>query len=191
MKARGKIKDKKGAILNAALTLITKYGLHGVSMKMIAEEANVAAGTIYIHFKNKEEMLSSLYLNITNEINLMVGRHYKANVSFKDNFILIWSEILKEYIKDQRVPDFISQFAFSAEDASADSTQLLAPIYELFEKAQKENVIKNMPMPGLVALAHGPITALVRMARSSKFEISSIDVENYAEACWDAIRSNQ
>lgn len=190
MKARGKIKDKRSAILNAALTMVTQNGLQGISMKLIAAEADVAAGTIYIHFENKEEMLASLYLKITDEINHLVARCYQPENSFKSNFIVIWSEILKVYIADQRIPDFVSQYAFSANDTTADNRQLLSPIYKLFERAQKEHVIKNIPIHGLVALAHGPITSLVRMARSTKFQIASIDIDVYAKACWDAIKNN-
>lgn len=187
MQARGKVKDKKQAIFDAALSLITKYGLHGISMKMIAEEANIAAGTIYVHFKNKDEMLASLYVGITNEINELVKQRYDANTSFKENFICIWSEVLKAYIDDQRIPDFINQYAYSANDSSAGHQQLLNPVYALLEKARNEEIVKNIPLTGLIALIHGPITALVRMARDSDLLNEGFDVEVYAEACWDAI----
>ncbi len=187
MQVRGKVKDKKGAILNAALTLVTKYGLHGISMKMIAEEADIAAGTIYVHFKNKEEMLASLFSNITSEINLLVEELYRPNEPFKDNFIRIWSEVLKAYINDQRVPDFINQYAYSASDNSDEKERLLTPVYDLIEKARKDGIVKQLPLTGLIALIHGPIVSLVRMARDTDLLTQDIDVTMYAEACWNAI----
>ncbi len=190
MKVRGKVKDKKGAILNAALTLITQYGLHGVSMKMIAEEADIAAGTIYVHFKNKEVMLASLFSNITNEINHLVEELYRPDEPFKDNFIRIWSEVLKAYIEDQRAPDFINQYAYSASDNSKDKEQLLTPVYDLLENARKDGIVKQLPLTGLIALIHGPIISLVRMARNTDLLTKDIDVTMYAEACWNAISAD-
>jgi len=187
MQERGKIKDKKEAILNSALTLITQYGLHGISMKMIADEANVAAGTIYVYFKNKEEMLASLYNRIVEEINFVVSETFDNQVCFKNNFIKIWSEIMMCYIEDQRVPDFILQYGFLGSNVSADR-QFLSPIYELFEKGKKEQLLKEIPVTGLIALAHGPITSLVRMSRQSNTLFTDIDVSQYAAACWDSIR---
>lgn len=190
MQVRGKVKDKKGAILNAALTLVTKYGLHGISMKMIAEEADIAAGTIYVHFKNKEEMLASLFSNITSEINLLVEELYSPDKLFKDNFIRIWSEVLKTYINDQRMPDFINQYAYSASDNRSDREQLLTPVYGLLEQARRDGIVKQLPLPGLIALIHGPLISLVRMTRDSDLLSKDIDVNIYAEACWNAISAH-
>lgn len=180
--------DKKEAILDAALTLITKYGLHAVSMKMIATEAKVAAGTIYVHFKNKEEMLASLNNILTQTINDIVENNFNVDLSFKENFKTLWSIILEAYIKDQRIPDFVTQYSFSASETDSDSIQLLAPIYDLLNQAQKDQIVKEIPIPGLLALAHGPITSLIRMSRITNFKLHDIDIETYAEACWDAIK---
>ncbi|WP_282035488.1 TetR/AcrR family transcriptional regulator [Saccharicrinis aurantiacus] len=180
--------DKKEAILDAALTLITKFGLHAVSMKMIATEAKVAAGTIYVHFKNKEEMLASLNNILTQKINDIVENNFNEALSFKENFKTLWSIILDAYITDQRIPDFVTQYSFSANNAESDTIQLLAPIYKLLERAQNEGVVKEIPIPALLALAHGPITSLIRMVRRTNLKIKDIDIETYAEACWDGIK---
>lgn len=47
-------------ILNAAHDLFLDYGYHGTSMRQIAQEANIALGSIYNHFSSKEE----LFLNV-------------------------------------------------------------------------------------------------------------------------------
>ncbi|WP_430812190.1 MULTISPECIES: TetR/AcrR family transcriptional regulator [unclassified Carboxylicivirga] len=191
MQVRGKVKDKRAAILDAALTLVTQYGLHGISMKMIAEKANIAAGTIYVHFKNKEEMLASVYEMITGEINQLVQARYTEQESFKDNFIRIWREVLVAYIDDKRVPDFINQYAFVVDNQRSDAERLLGPVYTLLEQAQKEGIVKAIPIAGLIALIHGPLTALVRMSRNTTLLSGEFDVQVYAEACWDAIRLNK
>ncbi|GAA0369017.1 TetR/AcrR family transcriptional regulator [Bacillus horti] len=59
--ARSKNIEKYHAILNAALTVFAQNGFHRSSVSSIAKEAGVADGTIYIYFKNKEEILVSVF----------------------------------------------------------------------------------------------------------------------------------
>lgn len=189
MITRGKIKDKRKAILDAALTLITTNGFHGTSIKMIANEAKIAAGTIYIHFSNKEEMILELYESIGKEINKIIRENISLPLTSHQNFIRIWSEVLSFYIIDPRKPEFITQFTYSPYITSKFSNLLLAPVLTFFEKAQSQKEIKDLPISALIALSHSPITSLVRMAKYGQIELKDIEVQDYSQACWDAIKT--
>ncbi|WP_152404584.1 TetR/AcrR family transcriptional regulator [Paenibacillus cellulositrophicus] len=53
--------EKYELILDAALKVIAENGYHGSQISRIAKEAGVADGTIYLYFKNKEDILISLF----------------------------------------------------------------------------------------------------------------------------------
>lgn len=53
--------DKHEAIVDAAVKVIATYGYHNAKVSQIAKEANVADGTIYLYFKNKEDVLISMF----------------------------------------------------------------------------------------------------------------------------------
>ncbi|TWI57028.1 TetR/AcrR family transcriptional regulator [Halalkalibacter nanhaiisediminis] len=58
----GKKKGPKyNQIIEAAVTIIAKHGYHQAQVSKIAKEAGVADGTIYLYFKNKEDILTSLF----------------------------------------------------------------------------------------------------------------------------------
>jgi AcrR family transcriptional regulator len=187
---RGKIKDKRKVILNAALTLITSNGFHGTSIKMIAKEANIAAGTIYIHFSNKEEMIIELYEEISKEINEIIQSSKSKNISTRENFLNIWTAILAFYISDPRKPEFVTQYTYTPYITTNFSKLLLAPVQLFFEEAKTNKQIKDLPISALIALSHSPITSLVRMAKYDQIKLKNIEVNSYAEACWDAIKLN-
>jgi AcrR family transcriptional regulator len=46
-------------ILDAAVGLLTRDSIQGLTMDRVATEAGVAKGTLYIYFKNKEEILDA------------------------------------------------------------------------------------------------------------------------------------
>lgn len=57
-KKRGPKYDK---IIDAAVVVIAQNGYHQAQVSKIAREAGVADGTIYLYFKNKEDLLISLF----------------------------------------------------------------------------------------------------------------------------------
>lgn len=60
-----KLKEKenrKEFILSAAFSIMEKYGIYGLNLDLIAKETDLAKGTIYLYFKSKEEIISTLSL---------------------------------------------------------------------------------------------------------------------------------
>lgn len=52
---------KYEAIIEAAVRVIAEHGYHNAQVSKIAREAKVADGTIYLYFKNKDDVLISLF----------------------------------------------------------------------------------------------------------------------------------
>ncbi|MBT2656872.1 TetR/AcrR family transcriptional regulator [Bacillus sp. ISL-18] len=56
-----KSKPKYMQIIDAAVIVIAENGYHQAQVSKIAKQAGVADGTIYLYFKNKEDILISLF----------------------------------------------------------------------------------------------------------------------------------
>ena len=54
-------KPKYKQIVDAAVVVIAENGYHQAQVSKIAKEAGVADGTIYLYFKNKEDILISVF----------------------------------------------------------------------------------------------------------------------------------
>jgi TetR/AcrR family fatty acid metabolism transcriptional regulator len=52
---------KRQRILDASVIEIARHGYYGTTVSQIARRAGVADGTIYLYFKNKEEILVSVF----------------------------------------------------------------------------------------------------------------------------------
>jgi len=53
--------NKREAILDAAIVELARSGFQRTTVAMIARRAGVADGTIYLYFRNKEDMLYSVF----------------------------------------------------------------------------------------------------------------------------------
>jgi len=79
--------QREQLILAAAKKVVAVNGFRKTTMNQIAEEAEISPGTIYLYFKSKEELFSSLVLHPLQFIELSIRdiwrTHKKANFDSK------------------------------------------------------------------------------------------------------------
>ena len=63
----GRAADKKEAILRAAIETFAQRGFFHARMAHIARAAGVGSGTIYLHFRSKDELLVSIFDRVMGE----------------------------------------------------------------------------------------------------------------------------
>ena len=62
------MEDKKNHIIKAALRVFAQRGYSPVSLEEIAAEANLAKGTLYLYFKDKEDLFGQTVLYVIENI---------------------------------------------------------------------------------------------------------------------------
>lgn len=75
---------KRKEIAKAAQELFTDYGYKAVSMDQIAQKANVAKGTLYLYFKDKEDLFLYLVDGFINEFDSYVVDIVNKKLSLVD-----------------------------------------------------------------------------------------------------------
>ena len=58
------VADKRSAVLQAALGLFSRYGLHGTSVDQVAARAGVSKSNLLYYFANKEELYVCVLRNL-------------------------------------------------------------------------------------------------------------------------------
>ena len=104
-----KDKPKYKQIIDAAVIVIAENGYHQAQVSKIAKQAGVADGTIYLYFKNKEDILISVFqekmavfvskleqiltkdLSASEKLKLMVENHFKLLAG--DNHLAIVTQL--------------------------------------------------------------------------------------------------
>jgi len=64
-----KTPDKRERILSAAERIFARHGFFAAKVSDVAKEAGVADGTIYLYFKNKDDLLISVFERRMQEVN--------------------------------------------------------------------------------------------------------------------------
>lgn len=82
---------KKESIIEAAVTVFAEKGFFNAKVNDVARQAGVADGTIYLYFKNKDDLLISLF---ESKMDLILKRFQDTLKNFQDPI-----EKLKSFIK--------------------------------------------------------------------------------------------
>lgn len=107
------IKDKRKAILEAALKLFTERGFHGTSTAQISKEAGVATGTLFNYFPTKEDLINSLYSEVKGELSRIMGKGIYTESTFQDKLRKLWSNLINWGMDNQEEFLFVGQFCSS------------------------------------------------------------------------------
>ena len=54
----------KDKIYQSALDLFARQGIQSTSTAQISKKAGVASGTLFVHFKSKQELIDTIYISI-------------------------------------------------------------------------------------------------------------------------------
>ena len=91
-------------IFNAMDCLMAKEGLHHLSMHKLAKEAGIAAGTIYLYFQNKDELLTQFAQRVFTLFMATLEKDFDESESFFSNTDECGGIFGTFYRKIQRLP---------------------------------------------------------------------------------------
>lgn len=183
--------DKKEAIFEAMLELISKQGFHSSPMSEVAKQANVAAGTIYHYFKSKDDLICALYLKIKYQSNEMLLKNDDTTKSFKDRFRLFYLQNFNYFTENTKEFFFLEQFSSSPymnQLLKADLQALDQPIYDFLRKAVFTQVLRDISPKIMTSIILGSSSALVKLQLSGEFLLTPSDLESAYITCWDGVK---
>ncbi|RYD52580.1 MAG: TetR/AcrR family transcriptional regulator [Sphingobacteriales bacterium] len=183
--------DKKQLILDTVLQLVKQTGFYHLNMKAIAEQAGIAAGTIYLYFKSKEELINELYRSIVGEFNEAVLQSYQPNAAVYPNFEAMLRSAVGFYLTRKDFFSFVEQYTYAPflfKESQDENFSLLLPMYKLMRIGKKQKIIKNIPDVVLIALVHGPLNTILKMHFAHKLNLTQKSIQKrFIQAVWEAI----
>lgn len=195
--------SKRDIILEAALGLFIKQGFEKTPTSAISKTAQVATGTLFHHFKTKEDLISALYLDI--KLNLkellitsinqdVLSNPENMNQAFiEETFQSVWSSMIAWVLENPCKFKFLTQFSDSAHINSETRERVESAFSEwntLFEKGQALGTFSDMPVELLVGLATNHIfTSCEFLLVNPDFWKSEHFQQQLFRSCWTQLTS--
>lgn len=145
------VKDqaKETAIINAVSQIIRKNGLANVSISAVAHRAGISKGTVYIYFKNKQDMIKRSYLVNRQHYNDYLVEHTKTDCSVLDqlnSFIDSLYHFGIKYPNELMIIDTILSSPLHSQlfKNGHDPDELLTPWLKIINEGTKQGVFKPL-----------------------------------------------
>jgi AcrR family transcriptional regulator len=104
--------DKRSALLQAALELFAENGFNGSPTSLIAKRAGVANGTLFLYFKNKEELIRELFREVRAQIDGVI-LDSPAEMPVRERFLQSFDRLLRFFLANPQEFKFVEQYHFS------------------------------------------------------------------------------
>jgi len=164
---RGTVTDKRAAILNAATGVFAEKGFFNSKVADIAKAAGVADGTVYLYFKNKDDVLHSIFDRAMEEF-IGDGRRELEHLSKPEDKLRRIAELHLERLGADREMAIVFQvelrgsIKFMQEFSAAGFSEYLDIIRKTIEEGQKDGVFRTDLKPVVCAkIFYGALDEMV------------------------------
>lgn len=135
---------RRKLICDAATRLFAEHGYNSTTLEMIAEEVGYSKANFYTYFKNKEEVLAQLVVELNQEISRRVEQSVKPDLA-PEVQLQLFSRILVNSLYDHPVNSAIIQtgrpfdFQFSYPEIVNAQRRITEITKNIIQKGIKEN----------------------------------------------------
>jgi len=188
--------EKREAFLESALKLFVANGVQNTSTAEIAQEAGTAAGTLFLYFPTKQDLINELVLTIGKQQSDNIKSRLEPSLSARELFFTIWSGAVGWFLDHMEAYQYIQQVRDSgmvAESVVQESNKFFDFYYAAIQKGLQEGAIKPYPPDVIGGFLYYDIVAVVNILRAQPDPARQDEVIQMGfDIFWDGIsaRSN-
>jgi TetR/AcrR family transcriptional repressor of multidrug resistance operon len=182
---------KKEDIFKTTLALIASQGLHATPMSQIAKESGAAVGTIYHHFKSKEELVQMLYAEIHKELEEIAQSDEVDVKNYKIEFTALFLRVFKFLIQNPPKFYFLQQYENSpfGSPEGALKAHVEYPLKpDFFRLGREHKLIKQTSLSLITNIFYSNITNLVRLYFSENIALDKEILQLVIDGCWGMLK---
>ena len=195
MMARKLSPEKKAQYLRSALKLFVANGVKNTSTAAIAQEAGTAAGTFFLYFPTKEDLINELVLEIGREQSETIKSLVSPSLSVRDTFFAIWDGSVRWFLNNMEAYQYFRQVRDSgliADEVVRESEQFFDYYYDAIQKGLTEKCIKPYPIELIGSMLYQDIVAVMNLIMAGSDPAKQQEyIQNGFDIFWDGIKADK
>ncbi len=188
---RVKDDEKIAALFEATVKKVNEIGFASSSVSKIAKEAGVSPATIYVYYKNKDELLVSTYVEIKRRISAALLDSFDESEPVRDIFEKFFLKFYEFIVGNADYYKYTEQFANSPYSELVDREALerfFEPIFRVYLHGVEQKILKNVDIPIVTAFIWAPVVALANPNSCHGERLEKNTIETAFTLAWDAIK---
>ena len=187
--------DKREGFLRAALKLFAANGVQNTSTAEIAREAGTAAGTLFLYFPTKQELINELTVTISKEQADFINSLLDPSQSARQAFLTIWDGSIRWLLEHMDAYQYTQQIRETGllPDAVVQETgKHFRYYYEAIQKGLEEGSLKPYPITLIGSFLYHDIVAMMDYLRQQPDPLTqAAAIQQGFELFWDGISTHK
>lgn len=160
--------ERRMQFLEAALKLFVARGVKDTSTAEIAREAGTAAGTLFLYFPTKQDLINELTLLIARQQAERIKSLIDPAMGARETFLTIWESSITWFFENLPAYNYIQQVRDSGiiGEAVVMETNTYFDFYYLaIQKGLDEGVVKTYPVELIGGFLYQDIVAVMNLLK--------------------------
>lgn len=193
--SRTRAPERRESFLSAALKLFAANGVQQTSTSEIARAAGAAAGTLFLYFPTKQDLIQALVLNISRDQAESIHALIKPTLSVRETFFEIWNGSLRWFLEHMEAYLYIQQIRDSgilSETVIQESSKFFDYYYRAIQKGLAEGLIRPYPAELIGGILYHNIVAVMNLIRAQPdLSLQAQYIRQGFEIFWNGIRQSE
>jgi AcrR family transcriptional regulator len=158
--------ERRTQFLDSALRLFVANGVQQTSTAAIAKEAGTAAGTLFLYFPTKQDLINELVLKIGRDQSEYMKTLLQPPLSARGTFFTIWDGSVRWFLENMDAYQYIKQVKDSRliDDAVVQESEKYFEYYfQAIQKGLEEGCIKPHPFELIGEMLYQSIVAVLNL----------------------------
>ncbi len=168
---RTRDENKIQSIRKEALAMLVKEGFDGFSIQKLAKAAGVSPATIYIYFKDKEDLILQIWVEAANDMSRETLKNFKPGMSFSEGLKTQWKNRLNYCLKNPDQMKMWEQIRHSPLNDKA--LKLIDPTLrevmgDFVQRSIKNKELVRVPLEVYWSIAFAPLYTLANFHQAGQ-----------------------
>jgi len=184
--------ERREKFLSSALKLFVANGVQHTSTAAIAQEACSAAGTLFLYFPTKQDLINELVLQICRGQADRIKPLLLPSLSVRDTFFTIWDSTIRYFLENMDAYQYVQQVRDSGmlgEVVERETEKLFVYYYEVIQRGLAERCIKPYPIELSGGILYYAIVAVMNLIKRQPDRLKQEEyIQSGFEIFWDGIK---
>lgn len=173
---RPRDENKELLIRQKAIEIIVADGIDGFSINKLAKAADVSPATIYIYYKDKDDMIIRLCIDVSNKMLEHSFTNFSPEMEFATGLKAQWKNRMDYFIKFPVEMEFIEIMRYTQyynEASKTLTTNFGAVLGPFMENSIKKKQLVSLPFEVYWSIAFAPLYQLMKYHHQGSSHVNS------------------
>ena len=173
---RPRDENKEEAIRHHAIQMIVNDGFDGLSMQKLAKAAGVSPATIYIYFKDRDDLIMNIAGKLSGELFERITRGFDPEMHFAEGLWIQWQNRVDYNLKHPLEMEFLELLRHSHLYTRLEDSIMKGfgkVMGQFMHNALQRKELVEIPFEAYWAIAYAPLYQLIKFHSQKRSHVNA------------------